>query len=152
MLGRLYEKAHPKPVGVSDWTFKANANAKEILSVKKDYSKPIEKQQQWEKPKDKTVQPKKFMTTEEMNDRRSKGLCYFCDEKYSPAHAQTHRKTQLYLLELEEDVQGEFEEEIVEQSEEMDIATISLNAVAGHSDYTTMRVKGSHEKGCYMFC
>ena len=35
---------------------------------------------------------------------------------------------------------------ILEQEEECDISHISVNAIAGISDYTTMKVKGVHRK------
>lgn len=47
-------------------------------------------------------QPKKFLSQEEMSDRRSKGLCYYCDEKYTPGHYLKHKKTQLYTLEVDD--------------------------------------------------
>lgn len=86
-----------------------------------------------------------FLSQEEMNDRRSKGLCYFCDEKYSFAHAQQHKKSQLYTVDGNKEELLE-EEEIVQTEGEGEIAQISVNAIAGITDYTTMKVKGTHGK------
>ena len=35
-----------------------------------------------------------------MAERRSKGLCYFCYEPYSPNHALTHKKLEIHVLEV----------------------------------------------------
>lgn len=55
-----------------------------------------------DKPKEVWGQTKKFLSQEEMNDRRLKGLCYYCDEKYTTGHYLKHKKTQLYTIEAED--------------------------------------------------
>ena len=47
-----------------------------------------------------------------MHERREKGLCYFCDEKYHPGHKCSMSK--LYLLEGME-FEGEGEEKLEEE-------------------------------------
>jgi len=44
---------------------------------------------------------RRTLSIEEMNEKRAKGLCYFCNEKYMPGHKRKNSK-QLYLLEVEE--------------------------------------------------
>ena len=69
-------------------------------------------------------QPQKFLSNEEMSERRAKGLCYYCDEKYTPGHYLNHKKTQLYLLETD-DTEEFFEaDEEIGNEEEGDIAHI----------------------------
>ncbi|KAH0743054.1 hypothetical protein KY290_031047 [Solanum tuberosum] len=46
---------------------------------------------------------KRTLSVEEMNEKRSKGLCYFCNEKYIHVHKCKTFK-ELYLLELDEPV------------------------------------------------
>ncbi|KAG2247460.1 hypothetical protein Bca52824_087088 [Brassica carinata] len=83
-----------------------------------------------------------------MSERRAKGLCYYCDEKYTPEHYLKHKKTQQFSLDGEEDEEDwkDAETGAEEQTEVGDIAQISISAVAGVSDYNTMRVKGLHGK------
>lgn len=50
------------------------------------------------------------LSLEEMNEKRAKGLCFFCDEKYTVGHKCKNAK-QLYLLQLEE-------QEEIEQSQQ----------------------------------
>lgn len=88
-LGRLYEKAHPhKPVSQG-------------LQVR--HSAPIQHTKSTAPPRRESsygkgsgtvvtnggstsIPPKKFLTNAEMSERRAKGLCYYCDEKFTPEH------------------------------------------------------------------
>ena len=92
---------------------------------------------------------KPFLSQAEMSERRAKGLCYYCDEKFTPDHYLKHKKTQLYAMECEEeDIFHEaldYEEE-EEQYEAKDQARISINVISGITDYTTMKVRGYHGK------
>ncbi|XP_056846670.1 uncharacterized protein LOC130497684 [Raphanus sativus] len=47
-------------------------------------------------------QPRKF-SYQEMQDRRAKGLCMFCDEVYTPGHSAKHKRAQIFVMECEED-------------------------------------------------
>ncbi|KAL8138141.1 hypothetical protein V2J09_004142, partial [Rumex salicifolius] len=119
-LGKLYEMAHPKSSNNHPPRsfFKAQDSfKKESTPATTDLTKVHEV----------SKSGRKFLTQAEMNERRAKGLCYQCDEPYTPDHYLKHKKTQLYLMEAEEN-----EDEI----------QISVNAVAGVSTYRTMRVKG----------
>lgn len=100
-----------------------------------------------EQQKSPLIPLRKFLTPAEMSDRGAKGLCYFCDEKFTPAHNLTHKKAQLYLLDVNEEEEDNAEvRAILEQEEECDIAHISFSAIAGISDYATMKVKGFYGK------
>lgn len=67
--------------------------------------------------KNNTANPRKFLSQEEMSERRTKGLCYFCDEKFTPEHYLQHKKMQLYSLEVDEEL---YKEEVMgEQKEEV---------------------------------
>ncbi|KAM0057123.1 putative retrotransposon gag domain, aspartic peptidase domain superfamily [Helianthus debilis subsp. tardiflorus] len=87
---------------------------------------------------------RKTLTKSEMDERRSKGLCFNCDEKYSQEHiCKGNRKPQLYHIEvewLEEEVEGE-EEEVV-----MECAQILVNAVEGNDRYKSIRITGHYGK------
>ena len=74
-----------------------------------------------------------------MQRRRAQGLCFSCDEKFTPGHRC--RKSQLLLLENEEE-DGELPTNLEGEPE------ISLHALTGWSPHKTMRVKAnikSHE-------
>lgn len=49
------------------------------------------------------TQTTRSLTRAYMNERRVRGLCYFCDEPFTPAHSLTHKKLQIHVLELDED-------------------------------------------------
>ncbi|KAL1224617.1 putative mitochondrial protein [Cardamine amara subsp. amara] len=146
VLGRLYEKAHPRRNGSNTWvnnkTIPQMNQNKGILQYKKEAElKPIYPTTY--NNKNPGTQPRKFLSNEEMSERRAKGLCYFCDEKYTPGHYVKHKKTQLFSMEVDEE-QDEFEDcmESEEELEEEIRPRISVNAVQGISTYRTMRVKG----------
>jgi len=78
-----------------------------------------------------------------LKDRRDRGLCFNCDEKFS----QGHRCKKLFLIE------GVYEEEDehssptgvgeVEEEEEFEIPEISLHAISGVPTPQTMRISGT---------
>lgn len=93
--------------------------------------------------------PVQKVSPAEMKERRKKGLCYFCDEKWNPSHKC--KKAKIFVMEgMElfggEDVQGC---ELVEDLDEVDmtpaqseIPEISLHAIAGSLSPRTMRIHG----------
>ncbi|OIS95920.1 hypothetical protein A4A49_30277 [Nicotiana attenuata] len=93
--------------------------------------------------------PGRRLSAAEMDERRSKGLCFFCDDKYVPGHKCKGNK-QLYLVEVTEDEEVEVEEpedmtqELLVDSNEF--MAISLQAFTGAAGYQTIRVTGYHEK------
>lgn len=85
----------------------------------------------------------KRMTDEEYQRRRGKGLCYRCDEKFSPSHRCKNRQLQVLLVsegvgEDDEDAK-ETEEALAEEIEGM--AGLSLNSLMGIASFDTMKLK-----------
>lgn len=84
--------------------------------------------------------PTRLLTGAEMDEKRSKGLCYWCDEKYVPGH-NCRKGRQLYLLEAEEEEEQhqdfhEVEEEITEEGEELlKSPQVSVHAISRAHDY-----------------
>lgn len=71
----------------------------------------------------------------EYNHRRSKGLCYNCDERWSPVHQCKH----LFLLVLDDSVGGAFETLFSELDN--DNPEISLHDMTGTNHAQTMQVQ-----------
>ncbi|XP_018843425.2 uncharacterized protein LOC109007962 [Juglans regia] len=92
--------------------------------------------------------PYQKISESQMQERRKKGLCYFCDEKWQPGHKCSRPK--VYVLdgmEIGETSVHTSEkellvEEIHEEPESADIASISLQAMVGSPSTTTMRMVG----------
>lgn len=144
VLGRLYKKAHPKREIRNNWSSTKpqgnNFRQKTTTEVTKE---EVVKQKE---PKGRL---KPFLSQAEMAERRAKGLCYYCDEKFSPEHFQVHKKTQLYSMDLEDEELGsddEFETDDEARNKGKEVAHISINAISSINDYTTMKVKGKHGK------
>lgn len=84
-----------------------------------------------------------------MKERRERGLCYNCDEKFSPGHRCKVQK--LYLMEGNWPVESIDEptiETAVEQADDLpdhqeDTPEISFHAIAGSTTPQTMQMKGS---------
>ncbi|XP_074313633.1 uncharacterized protein LOC141648817 [Silene latifolia] len=90
----------------------------------------------------------------DVEERRRKNLCFYCDEQYTAGHVCKGKlyKIQVIPIEEYEDTEGESEE--MEEECEMNIEPnitegvveeqplISLNAMAGHNSFQTMRVTG----------
>lgn len=86
------------------------------------------------------------------NEKRAKGLCFKCNEKWSKGHEC--KKKQLFALEgdgedLKSDQEGE-EESDGEQEKEEEELQISLNAITGSVSFRTMRVRGNVKKRLMM--
>ncbi|KAK4426902.1 hypothetical protein Salat_1459000 [Sesamum alatum] len=102
-------------------------------------------------PNHKPILQSRRMSPQEMDEKRSKGLCYWCDDKYTPGHQCSKRK-QIYIMEvLDEDesmLHKEVEDEEWQQqgmaTEEDDCSNfhISVNAMTGVHNFNTMRVTG----------
>lgn len=85
VLGRLYEKAHPRKESKASWVpqrSQSNHNPQRgfIAQPKEEGSKH----------KEANGKLKPFLSQAEMSERRAKGLCYYCDEKYTPDHYMKH--------------------------------------------------------------
>ena len=147
MLGRLNETAHPRKTSQSWKSNNPNTN-KGILPQPKPFETKKYVVEGNDNSKELVRQPQKFLSQEEMSDRRAKGLCYYCDEKYTPGHYLKHKKTQLYSMEIDDDEKFfEADEGVTREVTEGDIAHISVSAVAGITEnYRTMKVRGVHGK------
>uniref|UniRef100_A0A2N9GX58 Integrase catalytic domain-containing protein n=1 Tax=Fagus sylvatica TaxID=28930 RepID=A0A2N9GX58_FAGSY len=82
--------------------------------------------------------PLKRLTPTELKERREKGLCYNCNERFVPGH----RCKKLFVIEAcseEEDNDSDME---LEELEEIETPGISLHAMRGRDGPETMRVAG----------
>ncbi|GMY23925.1 hypothetical protein FCV25MIE_19166 [Fagus crenata] len=82
--------------------------------------------------------PLKRLTPTELKERREKGLCYNCNERFVPGH----RCKKLFVIEAcseEEDNDSDME---LEELEEIETPCISLHAMRGRDGPETMRVVG----------
>lgn len=75
------------------------------------------------------------LSRSEYAHRRSKGLCFHCDERWSPAHNWKH----LFFLVIDET--SAIEEHDALDSAELDNPGISLHAITDTSNGSTMQVK-----------
>ncbi|GKD15258.1 reverse transcriptase, partial [Tanacetum coccineum] len=82
--------------------------------------------------------PFKRLTQQELEEKKAKHLCFYCDQKYMPGHKCSGQVFSLEVMgiDVEEDGDLMLTEEIDEQP------LISLNALSGVNTYRTMRVKG----------
>ncbi|KAG7619515.1 Aspartic peptidase domain superfamily [Arabidopsis suecica] len=142
-LGKTYEKAHPKKPANTTWSTNRSAPTGGYNKYQKEGESKTDHYGNKGNFKPVSQQPKK-MSQQEMSDRRSKGLCYFCDEKYTPEHYLVHKKTQLFRMDVDEEFEDAREEMVNDDDEHM--PQISVNAVSGIAGYKTMRVKGTYEK------
>lgn len=161
MLGRLYEKAHPRRSGSTNWSSSKevsnNMGSKGLLPSPKDTEGKFKQSGSHSGAgqtyhKNNNVAARNFLSQEEMSARRAKGLCYFCDENYTPEHYLQHKKTQLFSLDVDDDLEDDEEyKDAGEEFEGKPIPQISVNAVSGVSDYNTMRVRGTCSKRTLFF-
>ncbi|GKA02722.1 reverse transcriptase [Tanacetum coccineum] len=93
--------------------------------------------------------PFKKLTQQELEEKRAKHLCFYCDQKYEPSHKCSG---QLYSLEVIGEGLGMEEDEEIQLIEEGIMSTyttslidepplISLNALTCENSYGTMRVR-----------
>lgn len=82
--------------------------------------------------------------TEEYQRKQEKGLCFRCDEKFTPSHRCKNK--QLNVFSISEEVEDEFEpsesDMLSEEERNEDAMTLSLNAMVGITDAKSMRLKG----------
>lgn len=83
-----------------------------------------------------------------MSERHAKGLCYFCDEPYSFEHSRVHKKLQIHVIEVEDDVDlQEVDGNTATVSNKGgDSPHISVNALTGVPSFKTMRITGYKNK------
>lgn len=77
--------------------------------------------------------------------KREKGLCYCCDEKYSPGHRCRNKELHILVVQGEEGGE-ELPEESAEGEEEEavgEMVELSINSVVGLTTPKTMKLKGA---------
>ncbi|KAJ0628009.1 putative nucleotidyltransferase, Ribonuclease H [Helianthus annuus] len=79
------------------------------------------------------------LSSKELEQKRAKGECFWCTEKFVPGHKCARTKGQVFVIEMEEEEETEAE---VVQDEEKE-HHISIHALTGMPSYSTMRVQGS---------
>ncbi|GJX36874.1 reverse transcriptase [Tanacetum coccineum] len=88
------------------------------------------------------------LTQRELEDKRTKGQCFYCDQKYVPSHkcsGQLHSIEVICEGDFDNHIDGDDEtyEDCVEDMVEMtDSPQITLNALSGLNSYQTMRIIG----------
>lgn len=90
--------------------------------------------------RDQLEQTPKKLSWEELKKKRSLGLCFSCDEKYTPGHRC--KQPQLLIMEGEPAEEGEQEEE----GEEEPNPEITMYALTGWDSPNTLRVHASIHK------
>ena len=82
-------------------------------------------------------QTPKHLTPAYMAERRSKGLCYFCDEPFTPEHDLIHTRLQIHVLEIEDEEEGSGPQEPDANmvSEHDSEPLISVNALTGVANF-----------------
>jgi len=89
-----------------------------------------------------TKPPIKRLTMAEQQLRREKGLCFWCDEKFTPNHRCPNKHFMLYQLEPPEEDEANPEENVLPQLEHQVLQHhLSYNTMHGTSGPTTIRVK-----------
>lgn len=90
--------------------------------------------------------PIKRLSPAELQTRREKGLCYNCDERYTPVHRCKNRR--LLLLTNDEDEDNDENIELLDDTGEYGETStphpeISIHALSGTTSPCTLRVTGS---------
>ncbi|XP_010513588.1 PREDICTED: uncharacterized protein LOC104789613 [Camelina sativa] len=125
VLGRLYEKAHPRTKGLTSGsshikTFNGGNASVNTKSYSQNRKEVTQEQSKFTSPKS----ARKFLSQEEMSERR------------------------VFMIEVEEeeDTEGEEVINLNDELEEKDMPQVSISAVAGITDYRTLKVRGVHKK------
>lgn len=92
----------------------------------------------------------KRLTLEELNDKKKKGLCFHCNEKFTPGH--DCRKKKLFVImgdesEATEDTSEDLAviweaDNVVENQEQEPDAGISIHAISGSKGTNTIKIQG----------
>lgn len=87
--------------------------------------------------------PRKILSISEMRARREKGLCYNCDEPFTPGHKCKTPHIYLLMTEDEEAAYSSSQVDHTNAEDDVDEAVeLSLNAMAGSSGVRTPKVQG----------
>ncbi|XP_022008416.1 uncharacterized protein LOC110907795 [Helianthus annuus] len=82
------------------------------------------------------------LTSKELEQKRAKGECFWCTEKFVPGHVCAKPRKQLYIIEADEEEEKSIEEGESDKEDETN-HQISIHALTGIPSYSTMRVNGS---------
>ncbi|KAK1427793.1 hypothetical protein QVD17_16488 [Tagetes erecta] len=86
------------------------------------------------------------LTSKEFDNKRARGECFWCSDKYTPGHKCTGNK-QLYLFEVGEDgdemIHADPNEECYSDTVQEQEPLISLHAITGIPSFSTMKVVGA---------
>ncbi|KAK0608629.1 hypothetical protein LWI29_033588 [Acer saccharum] len=94
-----------------------------------------------QKPNPNTNIPFRRITSQEARERKERGLCFYCDERFTPGHRCQH--PQLFMIEdLSPTDEPNSSESTTEPTEEEFIPEISFHAIAGTTHPQTLRVVG----------
>ncbi|GJS74588.1 retrotransposable element Tf2 [Tanacetum coccineum] len=93
--------------------------------------------------------PFKKLTQQELEEKRAKHLCFFCDQKYTPGHKCSGQMYSLEVVASEEMFEEDDDCVLTEQGvvntieeEELVSPQISFNVMTRVTSYQTMRVRG----------
>nr|GEW22175.1 hypothetical protein [Tanacetum cinerariifolium] len=95
------------------------------------------------------------LTQKELEDKRAKGQCFYCDQKFVPGHkcsGQLHSIEVIVDGDLDNYIDGDdetYEDCVGDMVGVTDSSQITLNALSGLNSYQTMRVRG-RVGGCEM--
>lgn len=87
--------------------------------------------------------PAVALSKKEMEERRCKGLCYWCNEKYLSSHKC--KESQVMMLVIQNDDDEDFVD-AVEDLTEGDLPVATINAIEGREGYSTLRIEGYIKK------
>ncbi|GJW58776.1 disease resistance protein [Tanacetum coccineum] len=88
------------------------------------------------------------LTQRELEDKRAKGQCFYCDQKYAPGHkcsGQLHSIEVICEGDFDNYIDGDdetYEDCVGDMVGVTDSPQITLNALSGLNSYQTMRVRG----------
>nr|GEY09650.1 reverse transcriptase [Tanacetum cinerariifolium] len=100
---------------------------------------------------------RKQLTQKEMEEKRAKNQCFYCDMRYTPGHKCSGHVYSLEVIRESEEQEEDIIEQVIDVNEEDDnvemchavfdnsgqeTPKISLNALYGVNSYQTMRVRG----------
>lgn len=88
------------------------------------------------------------LSNQELDEKRAKGQCFWCTEKYTTNHNCAKRKTfAVHMIEeVEEEGTGNRGKQIVIEEELEDALQLSLHALCGRNGPQIMRIKGVCQK------
>ncbi|XP_075078424.1 uncharacterized protein LOC142164334 [Nicotiana tabacum] len=97
---------------------------------------------------------KRRLTPAEMEEKRAQGLCFFCDDKFTPGH-KCKAKRHIYSIKINVEVLRDSEEmgvevddtkEPQEAENSVENCEISLQALNGTKGYRTLKIQGLSEQ------